>query len=266
MTLMRLRTFELIEGGRASSADEAIIADLASLSPRNTNAKAVKAPKIISGKGNIDEEAIAGENALPRDAIADGSSAETLPKNTTSEASSKHASHFSTDLPANDKIGSTTHDSARGLSNSKGRENKYEEACVGGDGDEDRGGDAKTGDGGRVGMEPERAEVIRWLYFRTTDVVAFTGAALQAGDIHAASFIWRRHSRGDRGITFRSKDRREGRLLGREDKEGQRLVETLPGQLVGLPTGTPIRPLGMWLRDEVLPALDVSGAMAVSFP
>lgn len=266
MTLMRLRTFELIEGGRASSADEAIIADLTSLSSRrNTSAKAVKAAKTLLEKGNIDEDGVAGEITQPRNATAYGSSAETLSENTTSQASSKDASQFSTDVPANDRVSSTTDDSSRGLSNSKGGGDTCEESCFGGDGDEAPGGDTTTGDSGRVGMEPERAEVIRWLHFRTTDVVAFMGAALQAGDIHATSFIWRRHSRADRGITFRGKDRHEGRLLGRESKEGQRLVEALPGQLGGLPTDTPIRPLGMWLRDEVLPALDVSGAMAVSF-
>lgn len=114
------------------------------------------------------------------------------------------------------------------------------------------------------------SEVARWLQFRTADLVSFVGGALQVGDVQAASVAWRRHGRTDRGAARTSKtaaaavagiSTRAGGAVG----EGNRMEVALPGQLVTLPAVAPPVLLGAWLRDEVLPWLDVAGVIAVSF-
>lgn len=121
-------------------------------------------------------------------------------------------------------------------------------------------------------VEAEESEVDRWLRFRTTDLVAYVGAALQAGDVHAASIVWRRHARADRGgpvgkeSLFSSGDDRSrgGASGGRAGvSEGERLVVLLPEQLASAPAAGALRLLGEWLRDEVLSSMDVAGAMLV---
>lgn len=122
------------------------------------------------------------------------------------------------------------------------------------------------------------SEVARWLQFRTADLVSFVGGALQAGDVQAASVAWRRHGRTDRGVARTAKTaaaaaagaesagaggagaaRNGGAVDG-----GRRMEVALPGQLATLPAVAPPVLLGAWLRDEVLPWLDVAGVMAVS--
>lgn len=108
------------------------------------------------------------------------------------------------------------------------------------------------------GIGVHETEVTRWLQFRTMDLVSFVGTALQAGDILAAAVVWRRHGRTDRGAAGRPDEKRA------EAAEGRRLELALPAQLATVPAGAPPALLGAWLRDEVLPSLDVSGAVAVS--
>lgn len=117
-----------------------------------------------------------------------------------------------------------------------------------------RGREDNNGDG----IDVHETEVTRWLRFRTMDLVSFVGTALQAGDIQAAAVVWRRHGRTDRGAAGRPDER------GAEASEGRRLELALPAQLATVPAGAPPALLGAWLRDEVLPSLDVSGAVAVS--
>ena len=126
--------------------------------------------------------------------------------------------------------------------------------------------------GGGGGGVDEETEVARWLQFRTTDLASFVGGALQVGDVQAAAVVWRRHGRTDRGAGRPVKrNTRTATAAGRggeseEGAEGRRLEMVLPAQLATLPARAPPTLLGTWLRDEVLPALDVAGALAVSAP
>ena len=126
------------------------------------------------------------------------------------------------------------------------------------------------------------SEVARWLRFRTVDLVSFVGSALQAGDVQAAAVAWRRHGRTDRGagraaaataaaaaVPGRSSAAAAGGGAGGAVRkggveEGRRLEAALPGQLATVPAAAPPALLGAWLRDEVLPWLDVAGVIAVS--
>ncbi|CAM9795603.1 unnamed protein product [Ascophyllum nodosum] len=123
--------------------------------------------------------------------------------------------------------------------------------------------------GGGGGGVDEETEVARWLQFRTTDLASFVGGALQVGDVQAAAVVWRRHGRTDRGAGRPVKrNTRTATAAGRggeseEGAEGRRLEMVLPAQLATLPAGAPPTLLGTWLRDEVLPALDVAGALAI---
>lgn len=140
---------------------------------------------------------------------------------------------------------------------------------------------AGTGSGAET--DAASSEVVRWLQFRTADLVSFLGGALQIGDIQAASVVWRRHGRTDRGAGHRAGARLSktigagaatagavaggaaaGRKYGGNAEEGRRLELALPGQLATVPAVAPPVLLGAWLRDEVLPWLDVVGVMAVS--
>lgn len=127
--------------------------------------------------------------------------------------------------------------------------------------------------GGGGGGERTPTQVARWLKFRTMDLSSFLGMALLSGDVQAASIVWRRHGRTDRGVgrrTARSAETPAGAgsragAAAEEDEQGRRLELALPGQLAAVPAGAPPVLLGAWLRDEVLPWLDVAGVMAVSF-
>lgn len=121
---------------------------------------------------------------------------------------------------------------------------------------------AGSEDGGSGGDDAGLSEVERWQQFRTADLVSFVGRALQAGDIQAAAVAWRRHGRTDRGAG-RAAAAGGGRGVS-DGKEGRRMGVALPGQLVAVPAGAPPLLLGGWLRDEVLPWLDVVGVVAVS--
>lgn len=135
----------------------------------------------------------------------------------------------------------------------------------------------EDGDGDGTWGEQLVTEVDRWMLFRTTDLVAFVGTALQAGDIQAASVAWRRHGRTDRGADRTAAGGTvavaaglcgdaAGAGRGDEGEEGRRLEAELPGQLATVPASAPVVLLGTWLRDEVLPSLGVTGTIAVRDP
>eukprot|EP00752_Nemacystus_decipiens_P005910 g5342.t1 len=137
--------------------------------------------------------------------------------------------------------------------------------------EEEQGDDDDDGDDAGLVL----SEVARWLRFRTVDLVRFVGGVLLAGDVQAAAVAWRRHGRTDRGArrTAVAAEARSSAMAGGGGggdalrkggvEEGRRLEMALPGQLATVPAAAPPVLLGAWLRDEVLPWLEVAGVVAV---
>ncbi|CAM9262363.1 unnamed protein product [Ectocarpus sp. 12 AP-2014] len=131
-------------------------------------------------------------------------------------------------------------------------------------GSEVGGGSPPTRDQHGGSGDTELSEVERWLQFRTADLVSFVGGALQAGDIQAAAVAWRRHGRTDRGAGRAAAAAAAAGGGGSGGEEGGRLMGVaLPGQLASVPAGAPPLLLGGWLRDEVLPWLDAVEVVAL---
>lgn len=240
--LTRLRTFELIEGGRGSTPDGSSPID---------SSKLGLSPEGRAGEGTLAVVSDDGDRRSGRVSHADEDT-ENLDQ---SASVALEAVEGSLDIIRHSSTsdGEQSVSSDDGGNSHSGREKSLHDVEE----------DSSIGGESEAGIKQGATEVTRWLRFRTTDLVAFIGAALQAGDIHAASVAWRRHSRTNRGSQSvgagRSAERRE---VG-EGSEGQRVVAALPDQLAGLPASAPLAPLRAWLRDEVFPALDVSAAMAV---
>lgn len=267
--LARLCTFELIEGGRSSSfgfPSSAVdgVVDTASTTGASLD------PHVLRDVSNSKSSSSSNDNSVGKDSgvdqghesdmvdeIADPSDATIVAdsidgKKSASGGISRDSSAEGLDSPTADG----------GLSQGRRRLERN-----GDDNDLDEAKDtamtnASTNNNNSVNVDSTAVtQVARWLQFRTADLVTFVGDALHAGDIQAASIAWRRHGRTDRGVVGAT--RVCGNGGGRGAEEGFRLEEALPAQLAMVPATAPPSMLGAWLRDEVLPSLDVAGAVAV---
>lgn len=252
--LARLLTFELIEGGRCSSLPTRPGTDASTIPPCGDDYN-----------DNNDNATIDGGSDKSTDHLEEEGGEEENENTTESEVETPEKNR-SLVPPLSD------HD---GNADRKGGAKVDEETrrCSGGSSGGDGG---SSGGGGGGDGERTPTQVARWLKFRTMDLSSFLGVTLLAGDVQAASIAWRRHGRTDRGVARSRQTPRSVEALacagGRgggggvgEDEEGRRLELALPGQLAAVPAGAPPALLGAWLRDEVLPWLDVAGVMAVSY-
>ena len=251
----RLLTFELIEGGRRSSLPSR---------PSIGSSPGASKPRACGNENGDDD----GDDDDDANAAHDGSDESTdyleeeeEEETGRGEEDSENAADSSVETPEKN----------RDFSGLVPPLTKY-------DGNGDRKGWAGVDEvtkrpGGGGGGERTPTQVARWLKFRTMDLSSFLGMALLSGDVQAASIAWRRHGRTDRGVGRRT-DRSAATPVGAgsragggagEDEQGRQLELALPGQLAAVPAGAPPVLLGAWLRDEVLPWLDVAGVMAVSF-
>ncbi|KAG5192662.1 hypothetical protein JKP88DRAFT_292744 [Tribonema minus] len=107
-----------------------------------------------------------------------------------------------------------------------------------------------AGGGGGGGMQ-------RWQWFMGCDVPGFMADCLQAGNVHAAAVLWRRHAislppasasydDGETATVTVSVTAVDPRVL----EEGSRMVRGLPEMLHCIPITAPVRPLAAWLQAE----------------
>lgn len=249
--LTRLRTFELIGGGQGYLLNESTAAEASGDAPGVDDAHDGGAIPLLAA------DAGAGHEKASDDLDKGGAAATGAPGDAACHADASVKERRldgggpCSPLPTNqiDRPGGAANSSRDALCASQTKEGKGVRAkkdSVGHGGGDDSVAMLKA--------QQARVEVTRWLQFLGVDLVTFVGAALQAGDVHAASIVWRRHGRTDRGL----------RGSPGHGNEGQSLAAALPDQLAALPASAPTAPLGSWLRDDVLPALDVASAMTVS--
>lgn len=276
--LARLRTFELIEGGRRSS--------FPSLPPSASTSTAFE----TRASSCDDDGQSSGGYATGVAGGTKGDCATTENGATTTLGDSDDGDGGCGGVDENDDPDVTA--GRKGVNSKNNKHNVVNTGSSATDSDHgQREGDdsnsdevtTKTTTSNRKKNTTAAKEVARWLRFRTTDMVAFVGAALQAGDVQAASIVWRRHGRTDRGAASFRHRISEGRFVpgdagagddgggsertngkGIDEEEDGRVEVALPGQLAVVPADASLVLLGTWLKDEVLPSLDVAGAMAVS--
>lgn len=270
--LARLLTFELIEGGRRSSLPSR---------PAIGRSPGASIPRPCGNdndedNGDADDD---GDDAAQDDGSDDSTDQFEEEETGRGEEDSENAADSAVENPEKNRVFSgavpplAEYD---GNGDRKGLAGVDEDASRRGSASVSSADSSANGSGGAGERTP--TQVARWLEFRTMDLSSFLGVALLAGDVQAASIAWRRHGRTDRGVgavrrtgssaatpagAGGSRSGGGGGAAG-EDEEGRRLEMALPGQLAAVPAGAPPVLLGAWLRDEVLPWLDVAGVMAVS--
>lgn len=262
--LARLRTFELIEGGRRPVVSVSTPTSIGGATP------VASTPLLPLGgtvtrpgdDGGNDDGNIAGGIGGGDGAVAHGkeNKAEGGEANQDDGIGSCSSAESGEDGDADSNGAATAHDD-------NDDDMATDTAVISGVNDKNGGGGEQQGSHGGGAV---LSEVARWLQFRTADLVSFVGGALQAGDVQAASVAWRRHGRTDRGAARAAKAAAAATAVSTGAGgagaigEGRRMEVALPGQLATLPAVAPPVLLGAWLRDEVLPCLDVAGVMAVS--
>lgn len=278
--LTRLRTFELIEGGRGATRNkssgssgssslsattpEAVGGVSLVSSPATAVGGTARAREIVSVVGPeaaVDAVEVDGVRISKDDMLAELDNEEESSEGGDDVRKGSNEIHDNEDDDHDEIVIARGHGDTSGCDGRSKSEIGAEYTGAGKEGSD------LEGDEEKEGINAQKAEVSRWLRFRTTDLVAYVGAALQVGDLHAASIAWRRHCRTDGGPGRSNVLPSASGLVGdgcSSESDGGTLAITLPEQLAGLPAGAPPQLLGEWLRDEVLPSLNVAGAMAVS--